>query len=82
MGKDIYFKRGLPKFEPDLCNIDPHYNNIVVLADLMDMAVDSPIISKLFTQGRHRSHTIVKNVFQKGKYNTRIPVYGAFQVSS
>ena len=47
IGKDIYFKQGLPEFEPDLCDIDPRYNNIVVLDDLMDMAVDSPIISKL-----------------------------------
>ena len=53
IGKAIYFKQGLPEFEPDLCDIDPRYNNIVVLDDLMDMAVDSPIISKLFTQGRH-----------------------------
>ena len=34
MGKDIYFKQGLPEFEPDLCDIDPRYNNIVVLDDL------------------------------------------------
>ena len=44
MGKDIYFKHTLPEFEPDLCDIDARYNNIVVLDDLMDMAVDSPII--------------------------------------
>ena len=50
MGKDIYFKQGLPEFEPDLDDIDPLYNNIIVLDDLMDIAVDSPIISKLFTQ--------------------------------
>ena len=75
MGKDIYFKQGLPEFEPDLCDIDPCYNNIVVLDDLMDMAVDSRIISKLFTQGRHRNASIIKllqNAFPKGKYNTSI----------
>ena len=59
MGKDIYFKQGLPEFEPDLCDIDPRYNIIVVLDDLMDMAVDSPIISKLFTQGRHRNASVI-----------------------
>lgn len=75
MGRDIYFKQGLPEFEPDLCDIDPRYNNIVVLDDLMDMAVDSPIISKLFTQGRHRNASVIlllQNAFPKGKYNTSI----------
>ena len=75
IGKDIYFKQGLPEFEPDLCDIDPRYNNIVVLDDLMDMAVDSPIISKLFTQGRHRNASVIlllQNAFPKGKYNTSI----------
>ena len=75
IGKDIYLKQGLPEFEPDLCNIDPRYNIIVVLDDLMDMAVDSPIISKLFTQGRHRNASVIlllQNAFPKGKYNTSI----------
>ena len=45
MGKEIYFKHGLQEFEPDLCDVDPRYNNIVVLDDLMDITVDSPIIS-------------------------------------
>ena len=75
MGKDIYFKQGLPEFELDLCDIDPRYNNIVVLDDLMEMAVDSPIISKLFTQERHRNASVIlllQNAFPKGKYNTSI----------
>ena len=75
MRKDIYVKQGLPEFEPDLCDIDPRYKNIVVLDDLMDMAVDSPIISKLFTQGRHRNASVIlllQNAFPKGKYNTSI----------
>ena len=38
-------------FRLDLSNIDPKFNNIIVLDDLMDLALDSPIISKLFTQG-------------------------------
>ena len=75
MGKDIYFKQGLPELEPDLCDSDPRYKNIVVLDDLMDMAVDSPIISKHFTRGRHRNASIIpllQNAFPKGKYNTSI----------
>ena len=75
MGKDIYFKQGLPKFELDLSDIDPCDNNIVALDDLMDIAVDSPVISKLFTQGRHRNASVIlllQNAFPKGKYNTSI----------
>ena len=49
LGQDIYFQEGLPTFQLDLSGIDPKYNNIIVLDDLMDLAVDSPIISKLFT---------------------------------
>ena len=29
MGKDNYFKQGIPKFDPDLSYINPRYNNIV-----------------------------------------------------
>ena len=41
----------------------------------MDIAVDSPIISKLFTQGRHRNASVIlllQNAYPKGKYNTSI----------
>ena len=41
----------------------------------MDIAVDSPIISKLFTRGRHRNASVIlllQNAFPKGKYNTSI----------
>ena len=41
----------------------------------MDIAVDSPVISKLITQGRHRNASVillVQNAFPKGKYNTSI----------
>ena len=75
MGKDIYFKQGLPKFQLDLSDIDLCDNNIVVLDDLMDIDVDSPVISKLFTQGRHRNASVIlslQNAFPKGKYNTSI----------
>ena len=73
MGKDIYFKQGLPKFQLNLSDIDKCYYNIVVLDDLMDIALDSPVISKLFTQGRHRNASVIlllQNAFPKGKYNT------------
>ena len=34
----------LPTFQLDLSDIDPKYNSIIVLDDLMDFAVYSPII--------------------------------------
>ena len=70
IGKYIYFKQGLPKFDLDLSDIDPCYNNIVVLDDLMAMVVDSPIISKPFTQERHRNASVIlllQNAFLKEK---------------
>ena len=75
LGYDIYFREGFPTFQFDLSVIDPKYNNIIVSDDLMDLAVDSPIISKLFTQVRHRSASVIlllQNVFPKGKHNTSI----------
>ena len=75
LGKDIYYNQGLPEFESDHSDIDPCYNNIVVLDNLMDIALDSPIISKLFTQGRHRNASVIlvlQNAYPKGKYNTSI----------
>ena len=75
MEKDIDFKQVLPKFELDLSDIDPCYNNIVVLDDLMDIAMDNPVISKLFTQGRQRNASVIlllQNAFPKGKYNTSL----------
>ena len=59
LGHEIYFREGLPTFQLNLRNIDPKYNNIIVLDDLMDLAVDSQIISKLFTQGRHRNASVI-----------------------
>ena len=43
--------------------------------DLIDMVVDSQIISKLFTQGRHRNANVIiflQNAFPNGKFNTSI----------
>ena len=75
---------GLPTFQLDLSDIDPKYNNIIVLDDLMDLAVDSLIISKLFTQGRHRNASVIlllQNPFPKGIHNASIsrnPQYMVF----
>ena len=75
LGHDIYFREGLPTFQLNLSDIDPKYNNVIVLDDLMNLAVDCQIISKLFTQGRHRNASVIlllQNAFPKGKHNTSI----------
>ena len=75
LGKSIRFERGVPELSEDLCEINPRYNNIIILDDLMAEATDSPVISRLFTQGRHRNASVIlllQNMFPKGKYNTDI----------
>ena len=47
LGHDIYFREELPTFQLNLSDIEPKYNNIIVLDDLMDLAVDSQNISKV-----------------------------------
>ena len=47
----------------------------LILDDLMAEATDSPVVSRLFTQGRHRNASVIlllQNMFPKGKYNTNI----------
>ena len=73
--KSIRFERGVPELSEDLSEINPRYNNIIILDDLMAEAKDSPVVSRLFTQGRHRNASVIlllQNMFPKGKYNTDI----------
>ena len=73
--EEISFTQGLPNFSEDLREIDPNFNNLIILDDLMSEAIDSPIVSRLFTQGRHKNASIIlllQNMFPKGKYNTDI----------
>ena len=75
LGKSIRFERGLPDLSEDLCEVNPRYNNIIILDDLITEAADSPVVSRLFTQGRHRNASVIlllQNVYPKGKYNTDI----------
>lgn len=75
IGKDIKFFRGLPTFQEDLREIDPKYNNVIIFDDLMAEAIESPIVSRLFTRGRHRNASVIlllQNMFPKGKFNTDI----------
>ena len=74
-GKSIRFKRDVPKLSKDLHEITARYNNIIIPDDLMAEATDSPVVSRLFTQGRHRNASVIlllQNMFPKGKYNTDI----------
>ena len=59
----------------DVREIDPKFNNVLVFDDLMAQATDSPLVSLLFTQGRHRNASVIlllQNIFPKGKFNTDI----------
>ena len=40
LGKIIRFERGVPELSEDLCEINPRYNNIIILDDLMAEATD------------------------------------------
>ena len=75
LGDGIQFSQGLPDLSEDLHEINPKLNNILVFDDLMAQATDSPVLSKLFTQGRHRNASVIlllQNMFPKEKFNTDI----------
>ena len=75
LGKSIQFERGLPELSENMSEIHTRYNNIIILDDLMAEAIDSPVVSRLFTQGRHRNASVIlllQNMFPKGKFNTDI----------
>ena len=79
----IRFAQGLPHVEEDLSNINNSRHTIIVLDDLMAEAKDSPVVSKLFTQGRHRNASVIlllQNMFPKGKYNTDISRNATYKV--
>ena len=57
LAKSIRFERGVPELSENLCEINSRYNNIIILDDLMAEATDSPVVSRLLTQGRHRNAT-------------------------
>ena len=59
IGKEIQFFRDPPEFKEDLREIDPKFNNVLVFDDLMAQATDSPLVSLLFTQGRHRNASVI-----------------------
>ena len=81
--KKILFTQGLPDLSEDLHQINPEYNNILVFDDLMSQATDSPALSHLFTQGRHRNASVIlllQNMIPKGKYNTDISRNALYKV--
>ena len=75
LGDEIQFTQGLPALSEDLHEINPKFNNVLVFDDLMSQATENPVLSKLFTQGRHRNASVIlllQNMFPKGKFNTDI----------
>ena len=75
LGSQIEFQHGLPDWSESLQELDPEIHHILVFDDLMNQAVNSPILSRLFTQGRHCNASVIllmQNMFPKGKYNTDI----------
>ena len=60
-----HFREGLATFQLDLIDIDPKYNNIIVLDDLMGLAVDSPIILKLESTEMQVLYCCYRMHFQK-----------------
>ena len=82
-GNSITFTQGLPEVKDNLENIDDQVHNLWVLDDLMEEAVQSPIISQLFTRGRHRNLSVLlllQNMFPKGKFNTNISRNALYKV--
>ena len=83
LGGEIQFTQGLPELSDDLHEINPKFNNVLVFDDLMAQATDSPVLSKLFTQGRHRNASVIlllQNMFPKGKFNTDISTNAQYMV--
>ena len=75
LGPQIEFEQGLPDWSETLQELNPKIHHVLVFDDLMNQAVNSPILSRLFTQGRHRNASVIllmQNMFPKGKYNTDI----------
>ena len=66
LGKSIRFERGVHELTEDLSEINARYNNTIILDDLMAEATDSPVVSRLFTQGRHRNAYCCKTCFRRG----------------
>ena len=83
LGSKLRFFQGVPELEEDLSEIKTSKHTIIVLDDLMAEAKDSPVVSKLFTQGRHRNASVIlllQNMFPKGKYNTDISRNATYKV--
>ena len=59
LGSQIEFELGLPDWSETLQELNPKIHHILVFDDLMNQAVNSPILSRLFTQGRHRNASVI-----------------------
>ena len=74
LGDRIVLEQGLELSE-DLSEISLNRHRIFVFDDLISQATDSPVLSKLFTQGRDCNASVIlllQKMFPKGKFNTDI----------
>ena len=82
LGDEIQFTQGLPALSEDLHEINPKFSHVLVFDDLMSQATEGPVLSKLFTQGRHRNASVIlvlQNVSQRKiqhRYLKKRTVYG------
>ena len=72
---ELVFEQGILEWNEDLSEISLNRHRIFVFDDLISQTTDNPLLSKLFTQGRHRNASVIlllRNMFPKGKFNTDI----------
>ena len=75
LGKSIRFERGVPSCRKICVKLIPD-NNIIILDDLMAEATDSPVVSRLFTQGRHRNASVILDLFRSPSDRKQIGIIG------
>lgn len=77
---NVDFSEGLP----DLENINPEENNLLILDDLMDELQKNKNCSNLFTRGSHHNNitviAIVHNLFNQQKYTRTIALNTRYYV--
>ena len=74
MDLGVEFEEGLPDWSESLQELDPKMHHILVFDDLMHQAVNSPILSRLFTQGRHRNASVI--LLMQNGYQPKCPILG------
>lgn len=78
----VEFRKDLP--ESFYSSLSPTVRNLVVLDDQMSKAGDSPVLSRLFSEGSHHRNLsiiyIVQNLFDKGKSHRTVSLNAQYIV--